>query len=213
MAAVVDPAMLDPGRAQGRCPDAPAPLVVVDVPAAGAREQERRVEPRRDRAQGLDDASPQRYAPTLAARLLRLLQDTLRVDALDAEHARLEVDVVPLEQEGRLNDEGRSPNSVHQKLVGRRLRRRRADQRRPPRSDREGIYDPHRMPTPLRTLGASPARQPASIRSSQRLSSRPTRRDSAVLLFGVLGQSRAPTPSSTRLATGPPKFGMTRIST
>jgi hypothetical protein len=76
-----------------------------------------------------------------------------------------------------------------------------------------GIYDPHRMPTPLRTLGASPARRPASIRSSQRLSSRPTRRDSAVLLFGVLGQSRSPTPSSTRLATGPPKFGMTRIST
>ena len=69
------------------------------MPASRGREQQRRVQPRGKCSQRLHYPRSQWHAPPLAARLLRLLQDALRVDALDAEDACLEIEVAPLERE------------------------------------------------------------------------------------------------------------------
>jgi hypothetical protein len=74
VSAVEDPAMLDPGCTQRGYPFSIAGFLDVDVAAARCGEHELRIDPRRHRAERVDDTSAQRDVSPLSARLFGIFR-------------------------------------------------------------------------------------------------------------------------------------------
>jgi hypothetical protein len=92
--------------------------VQVHVAAPEAREEERRVETRRQRVEGLEDALAERDPPPRAHRLAAVVQLAAGEGAADVDDALGPVEVTPLEREPLLGAETRPGGEDHERPVG-----------------------------------------------------------------------------------------------